>query len=130
MGRDRGSGLPGQPSPSSVLGVLQEVSWGRQVSLRLCQLLGGVQRCCPWPRLPPPSPLLSTYLQIDLRYEARNLELFQCNFLNVNSVKFPTPLRPFVTKDVLVETYEVRMRASLVVCPLLTARLSLLHRKA
>ncbi|XP_055277351.1 uncharacterized aarF domain-containing protein kinase 2 isoform X4 [Moschus berezovskii] len=46
--------------------------------------------------------------QIDLRYEARNLELFQCNFLNVNSVKFPTPLRPFVTKDVLVETYEVR----------------------
>uniref|UniRef100_A0A8B9W145 AarF domain containing kinase 2 n=1 Tax=Bos mutus grunniens TaxID=30521 RepID=A0A8B9W145_BOSMU len=44
--------------------------------------------------------------QIDLRYEARNLELFQCNFLNVNSVKFPTPLRPFVTKDVLVETYE------------------------
>ncbi|OWK06743.1 ADCK2, partial [Cervus elaphus hippelaphus] len=44
--------------------------------------------------------------QIDLRYEARNLELFQCNFLNVNSVKFPTPLRPLVTKDVLVETYE------------------------
>ncbi|XP_065740333.1 uncharacterized aarF domain-containing protein kinase 2 [Phocoena phocoena] len=44
--------------------------------------------------------------QIDLRYEARNLEHFQCNFLNVNSVKFPTPLRPFVTRDVLVETYE------------------------
>ena len=30
----------------------------------------------------------------------------------MNSVKFPTPLRPFVTKDVLVETYEVRVRAS------------------
>ncbi|XP_058153463.1 uncharacterized aarF domain-containing protein kinase 2 [Dasypus novemcinctus] len=44
--------------------------------------------------------------QIDLRYEARNLEHFQDNFLNVNSVKFPTPLRPFVTRDVLVETYE------------------------
>lgn len=44
--------------------------------------------------------------QIDLRYEARNLEHFQCNFLNVNSIKFPTPLRPFVTRDVLVETYE------------------------
>uniref|UniRef100_A0A8C3X3I5 AarF domain containing kinase 2 n=1 Tax=Catagonus wagneri TaxID=51154 RepID=A0A8C3X3I5_9CETA len=44
--------------------------------------------------------------QIDLRYEARNLEHFQCNFLHVNSVKFPTPLRPFVTRDVLVETYE------------------------
>lgn len=24
----------------------------------------------------------------------------------MNSVKFPTPLRPFITKDVLVETYE------------------------
>ncbi|XP_045711519.1 uncharacterized aarF domain-containing protein kinase 2 isoform X1 [Phyllostomus hastatus] len=44
--------------------------------------------------------------QIDLRYEARNLEHFQCNFLNVTSVRFPTPLHPFVTRDVLVETYE------------------------
>ncbi|KAF7487328.1 Hypothetical predicted protein [Marmota monax] len=47
--------------------------------------------------------------QIDLRYEARNLEHFQCNFRDVTSVKFPTPLRPFVTRDVLVETYEVRL---------------------
>ncbi|XP_062042567.1 uncharacterized aarF domain-containing protein kinase 2 [Lepus europaeus] len=44
--------------------------------------------------------------QIDLRYEAQNLEHFQRNFRNVTSVKFPTPLRPFVTSDVLVETYE------------------------
>lgn len=44
--------------------------------------------------------------QIDLRYEARNLEHFQRNFRDVTSVKFPTPLRPFVTRDVLVETYE------------------------
>lgn len=44
--------------------------------------------------------------QIDLRYEAQNLEHFQCNFLNVKSVRFPTPLHPFVTRDVLVETYE------------------------
>ncbi|XP_054419967.1 uncharacterized aarF domain-containing protein kinase 2 [Pteronotus mesoamericanus] len=44
--------------------------------------------------------------QIDLRYEARNLEHFQCNFLNVKSVRFPTPLHPFVTREVLVETYE------------------------
>uniref|UniRef100_A0A8C6W4Q0 AarF domain containing kinase 2 n=1 Tax=Nannospalax galili TaxID=1026970 RepID=A0A8C6W4Q0_NANGA len=44
--------------------------------------------------------------QIDLRYEARNLEYFQHNFQDVTSVKFPTPLRPFVTKDILVETYE------------------------
>ncbi|XP_027626320.1 uncharacterized aarF domain-containing protein kinase 2 [Tupaia chinensis] len=44
--------------------------------------------------------------QIDLRYEARNLEHFQHNFRNVKSVRFPTPLHPFVTRDVLVETYE------------------------
>ncbi|ELW68845.1 Putative aarF domain-containing protein kinase 2 [Tupaia chinensis] len=45
--------------------------------------------------------------QIDLRYEARNLEHFQHNFRNVKSVRFPTPLHPFVTRDVLVETYEI-----------------------
>jgi hypothetical protein len=48
-------------------------------------------------------------VQIDLRYEAQNLEHFQCNFQNVTSVKFPTPLHPFVARDVLVETYEVRI---------------------
>ncbi|XP_010286688.1 PREDICTED: uncharacterized aarF domain-containing protein kinase 2, partial [Phaethon lepturus] len=44
--------------------------------------------------------------QIDLRYEARNLERFQQNFLDVDFVKFPAPLRPLVTTDVLVETFE------------------------
>ncbi|KAF2979850.1 hypothetical protein EK904_012874 [Melospiza melodia maxima] len=44
--------------------------------------------------------------QIDLRYEARNLERFRQNFLDVNFVKFPTPLWPLVTADVLVETFE------------------------
>ncbi|KAM6291352.1 putative aarF domain-containing protein kinase 2 isoform 2-T2 [Porphyrio hochstetteri] len=44
--------------------------------------------------------------QIDLRYEARNLERFRQNFLGVDFVKFPTPLRPLVTSDVLVETFE------------------------
>ncbi|XP_044534942.1 uncharacterized aarF domain-containing protein kinase 2 [Gracilinanus agilis] len=44
--------------------------------------------------------------QIDLRYEAQNLECFQNNFLDVKFVRFPTPLQPFVTKDVLVETFE------------------------
>ncbi|XP_006910536.1 uncharacterized aarF domain-containing protein kinase 2 isoform X3 [Pteropus alecto] len=57
-------------------------------------------------RLPEPDHLIPVAVKIDLRYEARNLEHFQCNFLNVNSVKFPTPLHPFVTSDVLVETYE------------------------
>ncbi|KAM9376279.1 putative aarF domain-containing protein kinase 2 [Pholidichthys leucotaenia] len=44
--------------------------------------------------------------QIDLRFEARNIERFQENFRNVEYVKFPTPLRPFVTKNILVETFE------------------------
>ncbi|KAL2777768.1 putative aarF domain-containing protein kinase 2 [Daubentonia madagascariensis] len=52
--------------------------------------------------------------QIDLRYEARNLEHFQRNFQNVKAVKFPTPLHPFVTRDVLVETYEGQRVAELI----------------
>ncbi|XP_042746351.1 uncharacterized aarF domain-containing protein kinase 2 [Lagopus leucura] len=44
--------------------------------------------------------------QIDLHYEARNLERFCQNFLHVDFVKFPTPVRPLVTADVLVETFE------------------------
>ncbi|KAM6203068.1 putative aarF domain-containing protein kinase 2 [Rhynchocyon petersi] len=44
--------------------------------------------------------------QVDLRYEAQNLEHFQRNFQNVGGVRFPTPLRPLVSRDVLVETFE------------------------
>lgn len=44
--------------------------------------------------------------QIDLRFEAQNIEKFQKNFKDLEYVKFPTPLRPFVTRTVLVETYE------------------------
>ncbi|KAI4874316.1 hypothetical protein NFI96_013948, partial [Prochilodus magdalenae] len=44
--------------------------------------------------------------QIDLRFEARNIERFKNNFKDLEYVKFPTPLRPFVTRSVLVETYE------------------------
>lgn len=44
--------------------------------------------------------------QIDLRFEARNIELFRENFRDVEYVKFPTPLRPFVTRTILVETFE------------------------
>ncbi|XP_068579498.1 uncharacterized aarF domain-containing protein kinase 2 [Cebidichthys violaceus] len=44
--------------------------------------------------------------QIDLRFEAKNIERFQENFRNVDYVKFPTTLRPFVTRTVLVETFE------------------------
>ncbi|CAH2276559.1 Hypothetical predicted protein [Pelobates cultripes] len=44
--------------------------------------------------------------QMDLRYEARNLELFQQKFERVGYIKFPSPLRPLVTRNILVETYE------------------------
>ncbi|XP_049579597.1 uncharacterized aarF domain-containing protein kinase 2 [Syngnathus scovelli] len=44
--------------------------------------------------------------QIDLRFEAKNIERFRENFRNVDYVKFPTPLRPFVTRAILVETFE------------------------
>ncbi|XP_056138201.1 uncharacterized aarF domain-containing protein kinase 2 isoform X2 [Lampris incognitus] len=44
--------------------------------------------------------------QIDLRFEARNIERFRENFKDVDFVKFPTPLRPFITRTILVETFE------------------------
>ncbi|KAF1386973.1 hypothetical protein PFLUV_G00100430 [Perca fluviatilis] len=44
--------------------------------------------------------------QIDLRFEARNIERFQENFRNVDYVKFPTTFPPFVTSTILVETFE------------------------
>ncbi|XP_075712013.1 putative aarF domain-containing protein kinase 2 [Rhinoderma darwinii] len=44
--------------------------------------------------------------QIDLRFEARNLETFQQKFEKIDFIKFPTPLRPFVTRNILVETFE------------------------
>ncbi|CAO2603262.1 Uncharacterized aarF domain-containing protein kinase 2 [Lemmus lemmus] len=59
------------------------------------------------PGHPPKSDhLVPVAVKIDLRYEARNLEHFQHNFENMTSVKFPTPLHPFITRDILVETYE------------------------
>ncbi len=54
-------------------------------------------------------------MQIDLRFEAQNIERFQKNFKGLQDVKFPTPLRPFVTRTVLVETYEVKMAVLLIV---------------
>ncbi|XP_010745404.3 uncharacterized aarF domain-containing protein kinase 2 [Larimichthys crocea] len=44
--------------------------------------------------------------QIDLRFEAKNMERFRENFRDMDYVRFPTPLRPFVTRNILVETFE------------------------
>lgn len=38
------------------------------------------------------------------------MELFRENFRNVDYVRFPTPLRPFVTRTILVETFEVSVK--------------------
>ena len=45
--------------------------------------------------------------QLDMEMEAHNLSKFNMLMTGYDSVKFPTPLYPFVTKSVLVESYEV-----------------------
>ncbi|XP_042892192.1 uncharacterized aarF domain-containing protein kinase 2-like isoform X2 [Penaeus japonicus] len=44
--------------------------------------------------------------QIDLKLEAENMELFAENFADSLYVRFPRVLRPYVTRKVLVETFE------------------------
>ncbi|XP_004594526.2 uncharacterized aarF domain-containing protein kinase 2 [Ochotona princeps] len=88
-------------------GLLSQVQmdlWLMKIGSRALDLLPGIK----WFSLPEVVEEFEKLMvqQIDLRYEAHNLEHFQRNFRNVTSVKFPTPLRPFVTRDVLVETYE------------------------
>ena len=47
-----------------------------------------------------------------MELEARNLRHFQQIMGDRDCVKFPTPLFPFVTKSVLVETFEVEPAAA------------------
>lgn len=44
--------------------------------------------------------------QLDLSLEAQHLSRFGRNFKSWRNVKFPTPIYPFVRKDVLVESFE------------------------
>ncbi|XP_077984265.1 putative aarF domain-containing protein kinase 2 [Glandiceps talaboti] len=44
--------------------------------------------------------------QVDLRVEAKNLDIFNENFSEVSCIKFPKPIRPYVKKDIIVETFE------------------------
>jgi len=44
--------------------------------------------------------------QIDLRIEAENLKQFNDNFQNQDLVTFPKVIEPYVSKNVLIETYE------------------------
>ena len=43
--------------------------------------------------------------QVDLTLEAKNLAVFNSKFKNVDTVTFPTPLWPFVSEHVLIETF-------------------------
>ena len=53
------------------------------------------------------------FSQIDLRFEASCLETFDANFANNPNIRFPKPIRPYCKRDVLVETYEVKMNLRL-----------------
>ena len=45
-------------------------------------------------------------MQLDLTIEAHNLDKFRRNFdPNTSAITFPEPMRPFVSTDVLVESY-------------------------
>ena len=46
-------------------------------------------------------------LQLDLKLEAENLLKFQNLMNGYENIKFPTPITPFVTNSVLVESFEV-----------------------
>ncbi|KAI9096570.1 hypothetical protein DFS34DRAFT_146425 [Phlyctochytrium arcticum] len=43
--------------------------------------------------------------QLDLRHEARNLELFRANFKERPKVGFPAPVMPLVRQTVLIEEF-------------------------
>lgn len=49
-------------------------------------------------------------VQLDMELEAYNLLRFQQIMGDNEDVRFPTPLFPYVTKRVLVETFEVHIR--------------------
>ena len=46
-------------------------------------------------------------LQLDLKLEAKNLLKFQDLMNSYENIKFPTPITPYVTSSVLVESFEV-----------------------
>ncbi|XP_072040037.1 uncharacterized aarF domain-containing protein kinase 2-like isoform X2 [Amphiura filiformis] len=88
-------------------GVYNTVHWDIQLLhtlARFCSLIPGVK----WLSLTECVEEFEAMMknQIDLVVEAENLDRFNKNFSNVSCVKFPRPIWPFVTHDILVETYE------------------------
>ncbi|XP_022086453.1 uncharacterized aarF domain-containing protein kinase 2-like [Acanthaster planci] len=88
-------------------GIYRRVKW----DLQLLRVLAGILSLIPglrWLSLPECVQDFEVLMknQIDLRIEANNLDIFVENFSDISCVRFPRPLRPFVSRDVLVETYE------------------------
>ncbi|XP_071787407.1 uncharacterized aarF domain-containing protein kinase 2-like [Asterias amurensis] len=88
-------------------GIYRRVQW----DLQLLQILAKILSIVPglqWLSLPECMAEFEQLMkkQIDLRIEANNLDRFVENFADVSYIRFPRPLRPFVSRDVLVETYE------------------------
>ena len=53
--------------------------------------------------------VLFTRSQLDLKLEAKNLLKFQDLMNGYENIKFPTPITPYVTNSVLVESFEVKI---------------------
>jgi predicted unusual protein kinase regulating ubiquinone biosynthesis (AarF/ABC1/UbiB family) len=54
--------------------------------------------------------LTLTLVQLDMEREAKNLCRFRAQTTGCGNIKFPTPIYPYVTKEVLVESFEVGKR--------------------
>lgn len=72
--------------------------------------------------------------QIDLRVEANNLEMFSQNFKSWEEVKFPLPIRPLVSENILVETLQDGIPLAELIsgelgCPTCDVRLMLASRE-
>ena len=55
-------------------------------------------------------------LQVDLRLEAHNLWRFNQNFSRDRLVSLPMPLYPWVSQDILVQSFEEGMHISGALC--------------
>ncbi|XP_038063313.1 uncharacterized aarF domain-containing protein kinase 2-like [Patiria miniata] len=88
-------------------GIYRRVKW----DLQLLRIIAGILSYVPglrWLSLPECVEDFEGLMknQIDLRVEANNLDVFVENFNDISYIRFPRPLRPFVSRDVLIETYE------------------------
>ena len=105
--------LPSVPSAAVAIKILHphvEKIISRDLSImaffaRCISLIPGMQ----WLSLPQEVEVFGNLMsrQLDLRYEADNLETFEHNFVHRRvPVTFPRPLKLWSTKDLLVEEYE------------------------